>query len=240
MQKKSEDKKVCEEEKTCLKDIPKAPFQAIANFLNMRETVAISFANKNLNANAENRRTEFKNLKNLFDCVTLVMGSELDDTGVIMELCSYHRKFTDYATGKEVTPDGYSDNSFKIRVLEDFANTFIKTKNDKVFFISNMKIIVEVGCLNYSTDTKCEKLRERFKSIKDFYKEFFKACGFELKDDILSLKYIEKNDLTKHIQNYKQITGKSYKSIYEHIKNNPDPEKPERENYIKAYEELNK
>ena len=176
--------------------------------------------------------------------MTLVMGSELDDTGVIMKLYSYHREFTDYATGKEVTPDGYSDNSFKMRVLEDFANNFIKTENDKVFFISNMKLIVEVGCSKYSTDTKCEKLRERFKTIEDFYKEFFKACGFELKDDILSLKYslkyIEKNDLTKHIQNYKQITGKSYKSIYEHIKNNPDPKKPERENYIKAYEELKK
>ena len=44
----------------------------------------------------------------------------------------------------------------------------------------------------------------------------------------------------KQIQNYKQITGKSYKSIYNYLKNNPNPEKPERENYIKAYEELKK
>ena len=33
---------------------------------------------------------------------------------------------------------------------------------------------------------------------------------------------------------------KSYKPIYNHLKNNPNPEKPERKNYIKAYEELKK
>ena len=32
----------------------------------------------------------------------------------------------------------------------------------------------------------------------------------------------------------------SYKPIYNHLKNKPNPEKPERENYIKAYEELKK
>ena len=34
----------CPRKKTCLKDIPKAPFQAIADFLNISDTMAISFA----------------------------------------------------------------------------------------------------------------------------------------------------------------------------------------------------
>ena len=70
--------------------------------------------------------------------------------------------------------------------------------------------------------------------------DMFYAGGFTKADFlIIENKLLNFDSSREQIKNYEEVTGKSYKSIYERIKNNPDSEKPERENYIKAYDKLN-
>ena len=71
--------------------------------------------------------------------------------------------------------------------------------------------------------------------------EFIKSAGFTfgyIYGGVYKSRFTNNLDAKKQISNYENVTGKSYKSIYYNLKKNPDQNKPMRENYIKAYEEL--
>ena len=176
----------------------------------------------------------------------------------------------DYETGEKLPDNVVNNISFGMRVLKDFADVFIgkntaeynrlvpyiKYALDGSFdFIqleySAQEYLAKNGILcddwkevkaKYEKIMKCEGIN----SVTDFYEAFFKAAGFTLNTIVRGL-YFEKNcykgDLKKQvqtIQNHKLMTGSSYGSIYNSLKEDSNTEKPKIENYIKAYEELKK
>ena len=133
----------------------------------------------------------------------------------------------------------YKNRQVRIQTFTDFAKNFIMRKD-----VHKYHNLVE------KLPNMCEKINDwpaigqapDRSEFKNFMIEFIQAAGFKY-EDIANGKYksdLQSSNVKKQIQNYEEITGKSYKSIYEHIINNPNPEKPEREDYIKAYEELKK
>ena len=176
------------------------------------------------------------------------------DSGGTTELA---QELVDYKTGEKFGCLKFSyipfeeswdiDDNLLRRTLQDFAERFIRPKD-------------EIKCNCFIKQLSTWHSWDYSGASKKFVEDMFAAAGFTAneiwyKADMKDVcdkewehmekkrgnRYDESIEKTKkQIQNYKQITGKSYKSIYNYLKNNPNPEKPERENYIKAYEELKK
>ncbi len=223
-------------QKLYLEATPETPFQSIANFLNIKDTMALGFANKQLNKNVKIHCNTFIYL---LDCVRACMLYECGDRLVMLgaKLIDHAReKFTDYATlGKF----DYKDRQVRIRTLKDFANTFIREKDLNKY--NNLVAQLPNMCQEINDWPDYGQKRPNRKEFNDFMAEFIKSAGFT-SGYIYCRGYKDRFrnglDTKKQIINYKNVTGKSYKSIYYHLKKNPDPEKPEKEDYIKAYEEL--
>ena len=103
MQKKIELKSLfCSSVKKCqegpLTTIPETPLQFIAQFLNIKDTMALGFANKQLNKNV---KIHCNTSIYLFDCVRACMLYECGDRFAMVgtELIDHAKeKFIDYAT----------------------------------------------------------------------------------------------------------------------------------------------
>ena len=228
------------EKKSYLGTFPKVPFQSIANFLNMKETMTASFANKKLHANTEIRRTEFKNLS---DCALLVLAWEKEIMS--LKFLLDYDYVLDYKTGEKFDVSNYD---IRRRTLRDFAEQFIRPKDINQYnnLMQEFDTHFQDGD-NYVYEEAFDKrvdFIERLivagskQEIREFIRERVQECvGNEYVHEI-------KWNYKKQIKNYQTImtnkSKKSYKPIYNHLKNNPNPEKPERKNYIKAYEELKK
>ena len=202
----------------------------------MKETMTASFANKKLHANTEIRRTEFKNLS---DCALLVLAWEKEIMS--LKFLLDYDYVLDYKTGEKFDVSNYD---IRRRTLRDFAEQFIRPKD-----------INQYNNLMQEFDTHFQDgddyvYEKAFDNRVNFIERLIVAgcqqeIGEFMQERVQELTgsehvYKVKWNYKKQIQSYEQITSKSYESIYEHIKNNPDPKKPERENYIKAYEELKK
>ena len=194
-------------EKGYLGIFPETPFQSIANFLNMREAMTVSFVNKKLHANTEVCRTKFKNL---LDCVRASMIYEMG-----VRLLQSHAKCTDYYDiSKEFN---YKNRQIRIRTFTDFAKNFIMEKNvDKyrnlVAKLSNMcKEIDDWPAVGKATN------RPEF---KEFMSEFIKAAGFKY-EDIANGKYksdFQNSNVKKQIQNSEKPKRDDYIKDHNELK----------------------
>lgn len=222
------------EKKSYLGTFPEAPFQSIANFLNMKETMTASFANKKLHANTEIRRTEFKNLS---DCALLVLAWEKE----IMSLKFLSDYVLDYKTGEKFDVSNYD---IRRRTLCDFAEQFIKSNDINQYnnFMGEFAIHFGEGdndAYEEAFDKRVDFIERLIvagskQEIAEFIRERVQECAGN--------KYVYeiKWNYKKQIKNYQNISGGSYKSICKHLESDLNPEKPERENYINAYEKLKK
>lgn len=224
------------EKKSYLGTFPEAPFQSIANFLNMKETMTASFANKKLHANTKIRRTEFKNLS---DCALLVLAWEKEIMS--LKFLSDYDYVLDYKTGEKFDVSNYD---IRRRTLCDFAEQFIKSNDINQYnnFMGEFAIHFGEGD-NYvykeALGNRVDFIERLIvagskQEIAEFIRERVQECaGNKCVDEI-------KWHYKKQIKNYQNITGGPYKSICNHLESNLNPENPEQKDYINAYKELNR
>ena len=255
-----------------LQKLPENQFDHVLKYLDTKSLLALLFASKTIKKKIIAFIALKYGIKN-YDTEKMPLKGNYEESllrcALMIFLCAdrnctvtwFTEMYVDYKTGKkfDIVYDEGKDNVNKTikRTLRDFAEKFIKSKNETQYndFVEKISVMPNIHFLSSGDNNKQLK----------FIEDIFDAGGFtELErevmyDDMCSkLDYItwgtaqgnyfianpdfdnEKAKTKKQIQNYEKIAGKSYKSIYNRLKNNHDPKKPEMENYIKAYEELKK
>ena len=123
--------------------LPANQLNEIMNYLNVKDIVMLSAANKHLRETTEYKRTS---LMRLLVCTGFVLEEFAREYSLlnrldIMALGSYtgwvsyqirHIGLIDYETGRILLPEDTNNISFSTTVLTDFANTFIG-KNTKTY-----------------------------------------------------------------------------------------------------------
>ena len=228
--------------KTNIDSLPKPLIYKTASYLDVKSFLALLFVNKNIHsmlesftANAETwkgthsvdwkeRFLDEKYDKNLLKCFVATASDRSDDI----------KGCIDYETGERFD---FSDKS-RIRTMWHFTRHFI---------LRNTKIPIETTLGFYDRILSLDKaVTDNYiivwcGSLGGQFMDMFRAGDFTKADFlIIENKLLNFDSSREQIKNYKEVTGKSYKSIYERIKNNPNPKKPEMENYMNAYEELKK
>ncbi len=252
-------KKILPYKRYHLQNLPENQFNSVVKYLDAKSLLALKYSNKKIKNKIDGlKEYDIKKMflkenyeKNLLRCAYIAYMCACDSGGTD-ELA---QELVDYKTGETfgclkfsyITSEGFwdIDDNLLRRTLQDFAERFIRPKDE-----TKCNCFIEQLSTWHSWDYSGASAK--------FVEDMFTAAGFAtgeiwnkvMKDvsdkkwehieEKLGNRYDDSIEKTKkQIQNYEQITGKSYKSIYNYLKNNPNPEKPGRENYIKAYEELN-
>ena len=223
--------------KTNIDSLPAFPINIVASYLDVKSLLALSFVNKNVHSKLPNFTTDANFWKEKF------LGEEYNKNllkcyvAVILHCHNspdYIKYCIDYKTGANFD----ICEKVIIRTINDFADRFIKTKveikSETKKFFYNIISSLSKGVAN-------KNIIVVWFSYVSTFMYMFTAGGFTIKDfQEIQKKLVDFDSNQKQIKNYEKVTGKSYKSIYDYLKNNPKPEKPERGDYIKAYEELKK
>ena len=219
-----------------LETMPEFQTANIMNFLDNRDMMALLFVNKTLNLKTKDYRTTKFKEENLLDCIVAIWVLENDIPGG-------GKRFTenciDYKTGGEFNVYDYK---VRVRTLRDFAKYFVELKDSNKY-----KQLIKELSDKYRECPSCDE-SDIAKANINYVETLVSICCNKscqnLWKERASTKKTKRHDYKKQIENYQTImtnkSKKSYKPIYNHLKNKPNPEKPERENYIKAYEELKK
>ena len=250
-----------------LEALPENQFNSVIKYLDAKSLWALKYSNNVIKnkidkLNQDTKDYDIKKMflkenyeKNLLRCAYIAYMCACDSGGTD----DLAKQLVDYKTGEtfgclkigDLTfEDSWNiDDDLLRRTLQDFAERFIRPKD-----ATKCNCFIEQLSTWYSWD--CSGASQKF--VEDmfaaagfttseiWYKAdmndvYDKSVDMDRRQEKLGDRYNESIEKTKkQIKNYQNITGKSYKSIYNHLKSNPNLEKPEMENYTNAYEELKK
>lgn len=245
-----------------LEALPENQFNSVIKYLDAKSLLALKYSNKKIKNKIDGlKEYDIKKMflkenyeKNLLRCAYIAYMCACDSGGT----GDLAQELVDYKTGETFGCLKFSyisfekfwdiDDNLLRRTLQDFAERFIRPKDE-----TKCNCFIEQLSTWYSWDYSG--------ASQKFVEDMFTAAGFtkdEIWDkamkDVADKLWNEPNQrrrlgdnyntdtdkAKKQIKSYQKVTGTSYEPIYNHLKNNHDPKKPEMENYIKTYEELKK
>lgn len=216
---------------TLLNMLPEFPISKIMDFLVGKDIMALSFVSKKLNLKTKvYRTTKFKE-ENLLDCMLAIWVFEQDvpSCGYFVENC------VDYKTGGKFNVFDYE---VRVRTLRDFAEYFVEPKNNNEY-----DHLIERLSDNYKSYNRYDTVTAVIVEANIAYVKNLILIGCNKsysdlwKEHVTDTKKYKKHKYEKQIKNYENVTGNSYKRIYDSI-NKPENRIPQvkTHHYINAYE----